>query len=118
MESELNYTPLVVYKKYIDDILIGPLNKRTLLVNHILKVLYSVNKDIQFTSEVPQSGDPIAFLDMTLWIKENKAHYKWHTKPCHSENTLSKNSWIPNAIKDNFLFCTIKMLAACALVKN
>ena len=74
-----------------------------MVVEQILSVFNSVNNDIKFTVEVPEPGNFLSFLDVAIRIGDDGIHYKWHIKPCHSNNSLRADSWVPNHVKTNFL---------------
>ena len=78
--------------------MIGPV-KRTSITNDILEAFNAVNDQIQFTIEMPEDNATIDFLDIEMKIKDSSIEYQWHVKPCHSNNSLNKNSWVPNSIK-------------------
>ena len=90
-----------IFKRYIDDIIMGPFPKNKDTMKIILDTFNSVNSDIQFTSETPNT-DYLDFLDISISVK-NKLSYKWYSKPCHSGISLRKDSWLPNYVKDNFV---------------
>ena len=48
---KLNFTP-VVYKRFIDDIILGPVEHSDTIMTHILGTFNSVNSNILFTLEV------------------------------------------------------------------
>jgi len=108
LSYECNFTPLV-YKRYIDDILIGPVSQ-AINVTNIVKCFNAVNKSIQFTAEVPQKEEFLSFLDIDIRIRKT-VEYKWHIKPGHSNNSLNCNSWVPSHVKSNYLDNSVKMVA-------
>ena len=75
-----------IYKRYLDDILLGPIKEN--LATVILDTFNSIQSEIQFTVEVPPKNEFLAFLDIAIRIKDNNIQYKWHVKPCHSDNSL------------------------------
>jgi len=95
-----------VYKRYIDDVLIGPIERDEDLTKLILETFNSVNKDIQFTLEVPKINEPLPFLDINIKVADS-IEYSWYSKPCHSNNSLKRDSWVPSAIKSNFIKNTV-----------
>ena len=58
------------YKRYIDDIIVGPFPKSTDLFDEILGSFNQVHDKIKFTIEIPLKA--LNFLDMSLWIEDNK----------------------------------------------
>ena len=78
------------------------------LAEDILDAFNSVNDKIQFTVDVPEHNAAISFLDIEIKIVNRGIEYKWHVKPCHSNNSLRKNSWIPNFMKTNYVRNSIK----------
>jgi uncharacterized protein YaaR (DUF327 family) len=105
LKEQFNFVP-GVYKRYIDDILIGPV-ARTEFVNKIGEIFNSINKSIQFTVEVPEAGHFLSFLDIDIRI-QNGLEYKWHIKPGHSNNSLQHNSCVPSHVKTNYLVNSVK----------
>ena len=105
LQRTFGFAP-IIFKRYIDDIIIGPLS-RTDQINEILEMFNNVDQSFQFTAEIPQAGQPLNFLDLSIYFRNGEVCYTWYTKPCHSDNTLSKDSWVPNAIKDNFLASSV-----------
>lgn len=123
LEEKYNFVP-TLYKRYIDDILIGPIT-RSAFVNKIGEVFNSINKNIQFTLEIPEKEHFLSFLDIDLRI-QNGVEYKWHIKPGHSNNSLHFQSWVPMHVKSNYLAnymknvsekCSSKTFCNEALVK-
>ena len=45
---------------------------------------------------------------MAIEIKQGKIEYSWFEKPCHSQNSLKKDSFVPNHVKSNFVSNYIK----------
>ena len=92
-----------LFKKYIDDVLLGPLPHVEATFETILNVFNSINKDIQFKIEVPKPGKSINFLDVSIIVTNKKIKYSWFTKVDHSGITLRKDSWLPSHVKNNFV---------------
>ena len=90
-----------IYVRYIDDILIGPIDKNSNLPQTILETFNKVNEDIKFTLEIPDKA--LNFLDLAIKVKHGRIEYSWFEKPCHSQNTLKKESFVPNHVKCNFV---------------
>ena len=99
-----NINPLI-YKRYIDDIIMGPFPVDSDFDN-ILNAFNNSNEKVKFTIEVPQKA--LNFLDMSIWIENKKAQYKYYTKELGSDNCLNKNCWLPRRIKSNFVDNSIK----------
>lgn len=89
------------YKRYIDDIILGPFSRDSNLLSRILNTFNSINDNIQFTVEIPTT-DNLNFLDISISVSK-KLTYKWYSKPCHSNISLRKDSWLPNYVKHNFV---------------
>ena len=85
----------------------GPI-KRTKLADDILEIFNSVNEKNQFTVDIPENKAAISFLDIEIKIVNRDIEYKWHVKPCHSNNSLRKSSWIPSFVKTNYIRNSIK----------
>lgn len=92
-----------VYVRYIDDILIGPVDRHNDFSEIILEVFNSINDSICFTLEAPSQDNKINFLDLSIKIGQNKVYYTWFTKACHSEISLRKDSFLPSHVKNNFV---------------
>ena len=102
LENKYKIQPKI-FKRYIDDIILGPLPRdNEAIFSNILNTFNSINKNIQFTIEVPKDSG-LNFLDMTIYIENNQIQYKWYSKPNHSGICLRKDSWLPHHIKDNFV---------------
>ena len=89
----------------MDDILLGPVKAD--MVNEIMDTFNSIQESIQFTVEVPEENEFLAFLDIAIRIKD-QIQYKWYVKPCHSDNSLRYESYVPNHIKTNFVRNSIR----------
>ena len=92
LATKHNFSPSI-YVRYIDDILIGPIDRHSNFCNIILEVFNSVNGSISFTLEAPNQNNVINFLDLSIQIGHNKIEYSWFTKTCHSEISLRKDSY-------------------------
>jgi hypothetical protein len=101
LKNDLDIVP-TIYKRYIDDIILGPF-KRDELLNAILDIFNSINQNIQFTLEVPEHEKPLNFLDISIFVREKHLDFAWYSKACHSENSLKQDSWVPNSVKTNFV---------------
>ena len=105
LKEKFNFIP-EIYVRYIDDILIGPIEKDSNLPQRILDIFNEENESIKFTIEIPQNT--LNFLDMSIEIQSNKIEYSWFEKPCHSQNSLKSDSFVPNHIKKNFVSNYVK----------
>ena len=68
----------------------------------IEKTFNSVNKNIQFTLDIPENN-VLNFLDLSISIKNKQVKYKWYSKPNHSGICLRKDSWLPQHVKSSFV---------------
>ena len=100
IRENLHFAP-DIYVRYIDDILLGPIDKNRNLPQEIHKTFNNVNDKIKFTLEKPEKS--LTFLDMTIEINQNRVDYSWYEKPCHSQNSLKQDSFVPNHVKKNFV---------------
>ena len=74
------------------------------MLDKIANTFNAVNRNIQFTLDVPELGNPIIFLDLAIKITNKDLEDTWHVKPNHSNNSLRRfHSWIPNSFKTNFI---------------
>jgi len=90
-----------LYKRYIDDIVMGPFPKDENVCEVILNAFNAVTDSINFTMEIPKKS--LNFLDLTIWIEDQAVQYKHYSKEISSGNCLNKSSWVPNHIKTNFV---------------
>lgn len=97
-----------IYKRYIDDCILGPFPRNNDMFNQILNAFNSVNDKIQFTMDIPDLNCPLNFLDISINIIHQKIDYSWYTKPCRSDITLRQDSWLPSHVKNNFLTQSVK----------
>ena len=109
--SETGYKP-TVYARYIDDIIMGPLEKDTTIINEILEIFNSINDNIKFTIEIPEYGKPINFLDISLETVDQGITYTWFRKPTHSNLLLHQESNVPFHMKRNFVLNTYNRIEA------
>ena len=105
LNKNLGTVPLI-YKRYIDDIILGPYPKSEKFFQDILHLFNSANNNINFTIEIPEN-DYLNFLDISISVSQ-RLRYKWYSKSCHSGITMRKDSWLPNHIKNNFVLSSIK----------
>ena len=101
LSAENDFTPSI-YVRYIDDILIGPIEKESNRALTILETFNSINEGINFTLEEPDSNNTINFLHISISIKQERVDYWWYSTPRHSQNTLKNDSFVPNHVKKNF----------------
>ena len=97
-----------IYARYIDDIILGPLNRNSPLNLQILQAFNSINTDIKFTLEVPVIGKPLNFLDLSIYVDRTGFSYTWYSKDCHSQNTLKPDGSVPKHVKINFLSNSVR----------
>ena len=91
-----------IYKRYIDDAILGPFKRDDDMFHRILEVLNSIDDNIKFTLESPSNGC-LNFLDLSLWITKKQIVYKHYRKDLSSGLALSKQSWLPSYIKTNYV---------------
>ena len=91
-----------VYKRYIDDSGFGPFKRNQAFFEHILEIFNSVDENIKFTLEVPSNGC-LNFLDLSIWIENNKIVHKMYKKELSTGLSLAKQSWLPSFVKTNFI---------------
>ena len=109
LKNDFQIAP-TLYARFIDDIILGPFESDNNTFKQILDVFNSINKNIQFTGEIPEPNNPLNFLDISIKIEGNKIHYEWYRKACHSEILLKEESHIPTHMKNNFITNTIKKI--------
>ena len=97
----------IIYKRYIDDGILGPFDKNDKCFDVILDAFNSVDQNIKFTMENPADGK-LNFLDITVWPENGKVMYKKYVKEISSGNALKKDSWLPKSVKNNFVKQSIK----------
>ena len=105
LEEKYDYVP-DLYLRYIDDCIIGPIHKNGHLPHVVLEAFNSVNENIKFTLDLPDHA--LNFLDISIRIVQKNIEYWWYTKPCHSSNSLKRDSFVPNHVKHNFVQNYIK----------
>ena len=101
-----------LYKRYIDDIILGPYKRDDAEIPNILNTFNAINSSIQFTIDIPPVNQPLHFLDISIAIGVGKINYTWYSKTSHSENTLKQDSWLPSYVKSNFLTNSAKNVAS------
>ena len=99
-----------LYKRYIDDVIMGPFQKKYPHFDLIVSTFNSINENVQFTIDVPEDDQPLNFLDISITIVEDNVEFKWYSKNSHSNITLRKDSWLPQSVKSNFISNSIKQV--------
>jgi len=74
----------LIFKRYIDDVIMGPFDHDMEIFKMIRNVFNSINGSIQFTLDVPNSETKLNFLDISVFVKNECSHYKIQ------QSTLSK----------------------------
>ncbi len=93
-----------IFVRYIDDILLGVFDITEDKCKIILDCFNNVDPDIQFTIEKPNKLGYITYLDISIRTKEDgKVEYVWFQKEFHSKLCLNRRSYIPSAMKHNFI---------------
>ena len=93
-----------IFFRYIDDIIIGPINISNNTTDIILETFNSINEHIQFTSEKPNNIGYLPFLDVSIKIYDTGfIEYTWYKKSIHSDNGLHMESCTPMSVKLNYL---------------
>ena len=59
---------------------------------------------IQFPLEEVQFGKSVNFLDVCIYVEENKSHYCRHTKPTDVKRYLNPSSFNPRSVFDSVPF--------------
>ena len=88
-----------LYARYIDDIILGPFVS-SVDFKMIVNVFNSIDKNIQFTVEVPEN-QILNFLDISILVEKNTIRYWWYVKEMHSGVSLRHDSCVPNHVKSN-----------------
>lgn len=94
-------TPVIFFKRYVDDCLIAiPEDK----IDEVLDAFNKFHPKIQFTSEI-ETNNKINFLDMTLIRQKNNENLKtkWYTKNTWSGRYLNYNSNHPTSQKNSVI---------------
>ena len=93
----------ILFKRFIDDIILGPIDFNPEIHAHILTVFNSICPAIKFTMEAPSPEEKLIFLDISISVLDKKIKYSHFQKVCHSGILLRKDSFVPRHIKTNFL---------------
>ena len=109
LEEKFQFSP-VVYKRYIDDIILGPMERDDTISQNILNTFNSINESIKFTIDVPKLEEPLVFLDLSISLSD-RINYSWYVKPCHSNNSLKSDSWVPSSAKANFIRNSVSLVS-------
>ena len=107
--SRLNFTP-TVYKRYVDDVILGPLAFDEEHFFHIRDTFNSIMSEIKFTLEFHKPGEWLPFLDLKVKVDNNQPVLSYYRKECHSDIWLDKSSFIPSHVKRNFLVNKFKTI--------
>ena len=110
-----------IYKRYIDDVILGPLKHDETIFRNVLEIFNSINPDIKFTLEAPQPEHWLTFLDIKIKIDNGNIKYSWHHKQCHSNIALRKDSFLPRHMKSNYIrnsFNTISNRSSDEEIRN
>jgi hypothetical protein len=97
-------TDIVIYGRYVDDILIVAKNHKDNKVDipdETLKAFNNVHPSIQFTIEAPDKKDWLPFLDLQIKFEHDKILTKWYQKGSHSGNIIHTSSHGPPDTKTN-----------------
>jgi hypothetical protein len=87
--------------------------------SEVLNTFNNITPEIQFTIEVPTGTERMPFLDVELYISENKIQYGWFIKPLHSGNLMRKDAFAPKKVKDNFIINSFfRIFTRCNNVKD
>ena len=99
-----------LYARYIDDIIMGPFERKDGVVNDILRVFNEINANIKFTMEIPTTDEPLNFLDISITVLHRHIQYEWYRKACHSGILLREDSSVPYHTKKNFIKSTLETI--------
>ena len=100
--AKLNFVPMI-FKRYIDDVILGPIEFDQKIFQHTIETFNSINKYIQFSLDVRKPDEWLPFLDIKLKVVDDKVQYSWYQKPSHSKIMLRKDSFLPPHVKSNFI---------------
>ncbi|MEL7308993.1 MAG: reverse transcriptase domain-containing protein, partial [Pseudomonadota bacterium] len=100
--EKLNFKPLV-FRRFIDDVVLGPVQCEKEVLDHISETFNSIHPKIKFTMESHEHTEWLPFLDTKIRIQHAKIEYSWHRKPFHSDIILRKDSFVPHHVKSNFI---------------
>ena len=97
-----SFTPRL-YRRYIDDIIMGPLVHDDNFFIDIVTTFNSVVPEINFTIEAPNPDGWLPFLDFKVKIINGQIMHDFYRKDCHSTIFLRKDSYVPAHVKSNFI---------------
>ena len=105
-----------LYERYMDDILCcaksTDVNARLLYVNNL-------HPSLNFTYELENEDNSIAFLDMLIQNKEGKLSSKWYRKPTDTGLTLNYHALAPNKYKRSVVSSFVhRIFRACSSWEN
>jgi hypothetical protein len=102
-----------IYKRYVDDCIMGPIQDENSLHNTILTTFNNVNSRIQFTIEIVHHNHFLAFLDLELKVSESGViEHRWYRKKMHSGHTIDADSIQTVSCKTNNLITTFHRIAS------
>ena len=81
------------------------------MFSKVLSIFNSINSSLQFTLEVPETSEPINFLDLSIYINDQSIRHTWYSKNSHSEITLKPDSYLPKHVKANFVVNSVRQVA-------
>ena len=94
------------YGRFQDDTFI--LNELGIDSNQLLKIFNELHQDLVFTME--HSNEQLSFLDVLIYISNNKLETTIYTKPTDSFNYLNFNSNHPAHVKRNIPYCLARRI--------
>ena len=77
--EKISFKPQL-YKRYIDDVILGPIESNLEMIKEIEQVFNSIVPEINFTTEIQLPHKGLNFLDLTIHIKDHKIDYYWLQK--------------------------------------
>ena len=102
-QSALNkFQNYLTYVRYVDDCLIILKNKKE--AEECLKVFNSINKNIQFEIELPDTNLSLNILDTNITIDNNEVTYKIYKKSARKDIFVNYNTSLPKQTLKNI--CT------------
>jgi len=91
VEKQITRWPLL-YKRYVDDVF--AVFKTKPQAKRFLKILNSINSNIQFTIE-EESNDSLCFLDTNVFRKNGEYEIEWHLKDTNTGVYIPRNAHCP-----------------------
>ena len=92
-----------IFKRYIDDCLLGPYPFDKNIHSSILQSFNSINSSIQFTLESVEPSSWLPFLDLKFRNNNSVLEFSPFSKPFHSGICLNFHSHHPPHVKSNFV---------------